>query len=350
MFDGYQEELSTKDGAHERRTMDFTRDMVTMSKKEDLLSNKDNKQRFIRMLGQRLEHLGCETRHAKGDANVLIVETTVQSAMSCETTLVGDDTDLLVLLYFHVKGDSCEVFIKPEVRSGTKKSPRCWNIKYVQIVLGRAVCHNMLFSHAIIGCDTTSRVFSMGKGLALKHIRSDKHYITQAEVFLQENATLADISIAEEATLVCLYTGAVGDTLDKLRLLRFHQKVATSTRFVQPENLPPTPSAAKYHSLRVYLQAQIWKGESKLSPHLNPHNLGLKAVEGKVVSTSCEMDVAPKALLKVVRGNYKMGCDTLCCSCRKAGLECSTGCGECRGICANMYVNITEDNEYEEDT
>ena len=77
----------------------------------------------------------------------------------------------------------------PEVRSGTKKSPRCWNIKYVQRVLGRAVCNNMLFAHAILGCDTTSRVFSMGKGLALKHIiRSDKPFITQAEVFLQENA------------------------------------------------------------------------------------------------------------------------------------------------------------------
>ena len=34
-----------------------------------------------------------------------------------------------------------------------------------------------------------------------------------------------------------------------LRLLRFHQKIATSTRFVQPENLPLTPSVAKYHSV-----------------------------------------------------------------------------------------------------
>ena len=61
----------------------------------------------------------------------------------------------------------------------------------------------------------------------------------------------------------------------------------------------------------------------------------------------CDMDVAPKALLKVVR----------CLTVRwdvtfraVPGLECSTGCGECRGICANMYENITEDNEYEEDT
>ena len=84
---------------------------------------------------------------------------------------------------------------------------------YVQRVLGRAVGNNMLFVHAVLGCDTTYRVFSMGKGLSLKHIRSDNHFITQAEIFLQENATLADISSAGDAALVCLYTCAVGDTL-----------------------------------------------------------------------------------------------------------------------------------------
>ena len=174
----------------------------------------------------------------------------------------------------------------------------------------------------------------MAKGLALKHIRTDKHFITQAEVFLQENATLADISSTGEAALECLYTGAVGDSLYTLRLLRCHQKVAPSTRFVQPENLPPTSSAAKYHSLRVYLQVQIWKGESRLGPHLHPQKLGWKAVEDKLVPMQCDMDVAPKTLQKLVRCNCKMGCDTLRCSCRKAGLECSTGCVECRCICA----------------
>ena len=95
---------------------------------------------------------------------------------------------------------------------------------------------------------------------------------------------------------------------------------------------------------------QIWKGESRHGPHLHPQNLGWKAVEGKLLSVQYYMDVAPKALLKVVRYNCKMGSDTLRCSCRIAGLDCSNGCGECRGICANMCENITEDNEYEEDT
>ena len=64
------------------------------------------------------------------------------------------------------------------------------------------------------------------------------------------------------------------------------------------------------------------------------------------------MDAAPKALLKVVRCKwfYKMGCDTLRCFCRKTGLDCSTDCGECRGICANMFENTTEENEFDEET
>ena len=101
-------------------------------------------------------------------------------------------------------------------------------------------------------------------------------------MFLQENATLADISNAGEAALVCLINrpGAVCDTLYKLRLQRFHQKVATTTRTVQSENLHPTSSAAKYHSLRVYIQVQIGKGVSMLGPHVHPQNLGWKAVEG----------------------------------------------------------------------
>ena len=53
----------------------------------------------------------------------------------------------------------------------------CCDVQFATII--------MLFAHAILGCDTTSRVFSIGKGLALKHFRSDKHFITQAELLLR---------------------------------------------------------------------------------------------------------------------------------------------------------------------
>ncbi|KAJ8034443.1 hypothetical protein HOLleu_21287 [Holothuria leucospilota] len=72
------------------------------------------------------------------------------------------------------------------------------------------------------------------------------------------------ISEGRRIGLVSLYKGSAGDTLDKLRLERFQQKVATSVSCVRPENLPPTSSAAKFHSLHVYHQVQVWKGVTTL--------------------------------------------------------------------------------------
>ena len=75
------------------------------------------------MLGQILEHVGCETRHAKGDADVLVVETTVQSALSCETTLDGDDTDLVVLLCFSCQGRFLRSLLQTRDQVRNKEGP-----------------------------------------------------------------------------------------------------------------------------------------------------------------------------------------------------------------------------------
>ncbi|KAL8599888.1 hypothetical protein ACOMHN_016233 [Nucella lapillus] len=65
-----------------------------------------------------------------------------------------------------------------------------------------------------------------------------------------------DYHSAGEKALVCLYNGRTGDTLDSLRYQRFHEKVSSCATSVQIQSLPPTTAAAKYHSLRVYLQVQ----------------------------------------------------------------------------------------------
>ena len=45
---------------------------------------------------------------------------------------------------------------------------------------------------------------------------------------------------------------------------------------------------------------------------------------------------SPKALLEVIRCSCKTGCSTKRCSCRRADLDCSPACGECRGACSNI--------------
>ena len=103
VFDGYENGPSTKDNSHSRRTREQTTEVhfigstIMNVKKDAILSNKKNKQSFINMLSTILEQTGCNTRHARGDADVLIAQTTIESASTANTVLVDDDTDQLTL-------------------------------------------------------------------------------------------------------------------------------------------------------------------------------------------------------------------------------------------------------------
>ena len=65
--------------------------------KESFLSDLQNKQHFVKLLGQYLKEAGITVFHATSDADVLTVQKAIDSADVKDTVLVGDDTDLLVL-------------------------------------------------------------------------------------------------------------------------------------------------------------------------------------------------------------------------------------------------------------
>ena len=41
-------------------------------------------------------------------------------------------------------------------------------INEMKTQLGETFCENVLFMHAFLGCDTTSRIYSIGKGVIVK--------------------------------------------------------------------------------------------------------------------------------------------------------------------------------------
>jgi hypothetical protein len=338
VFDGYEDGPSPKDCTHDRRgyvgpTVKFESNMIIQSKKKDFLANKMNKQRFINMLSDRLETKGCETKHAASDADLLIVQTAVASAARMPTVLIGEDTDLLVLLCYHASSEGFDIFFKCEPKQNAKKTPRVWNIKMTKAILGLAVCKQILFVHAILGCDTTSRLYGIGKGVALKKLFVNNHFLKQSEVFSNVGSTKQEIATAGEEALLCLYNAKPGEKLDFLRYKCFCEKVAASTKYVEPKSLPPTSAAAQQHSYRVYSQVQEWKGTDT---HLNPENWGWKVNGGTMIPIMTDLEPAPKAILEIIRCNCKEGCSTMRCSCKKHGIDCSAACGNCRGVsCTN---------------
>ena len=180
VYDGYQNGQSTKDNTHSRRTKSgmaaevrFTGDMICSIKKDVFLSNKTNKQRFITLLSShfQMQQNNIVVINAEADADVLVVQKAIESAASNDTVLVGDNTDLLILLCCNSKSSNCELYFRPEPKSNSQRAARCWNINQVQRVLGDQICDNLLFAHALLRCDTTSRVFGIGKQEALKKLR-----------------------------------------------------------------------------------------------------------------------------------------------------------------------------------
>ena len=152
------------------------------------------------MVGDHLEMKKCEVHHAPGDAGLLIA---VELATRVNTVLIGDDTDLLILLCYHANLDSHSIFFRPEPKKGTK-NPRVWDITAIKKQLGHEICTHILFLHAVLGCDTTSRLHSIGEGNSLKKFQSSEQFREQAKVFDAQSASTEDVTAAGEQALVSM--------------------------------------------------------------------------------------------------------------------------------------------------
>ena len=95
------------------KTIVFESDMVFTGKKDDFLANEKNKQRLIDLLSHNIESVCMNVLTASSDADTLIVITALNSAKTQDTCIIGDDTDLLILLLDGIanKGQELKNFI-----------------------------------------------------------------------------------------------------------------------------------------------------------------------------------------------------------------------------------------------
>ena len=111
----------------------------------------------------------------------------------------------------------------------------------------------------------------------------------------------------------------------------FCDKLVSSKMQIKPEVLPPTSSAGKYHSMRVFCQVMKWKGRE-----IDPTKWGWKITNNMMMPKYTDLPCVPEKLLKIISCNCKTGCSSMRCSCKKNGLICSSTCGECHGYsCEN---------------
>ena len=72
----------------------------------------------------------------------------------------------------------------------------------------KCVCYQGSFSdqlHVLLGCDTRSWLFGIGKAAVLKKFRTNKALQETAKVFDSVSASAEEIQLAGEKTLVIMY-------------------------------------------------------------------------------------------------------------------------------------------------
>ena len=192
------------------------------------------------------------------------------------------------------------------------------------------MCAILPFIHAFSGCDSTSRMYGIGKAAVFKK-RTSLSFIRNATVFMTAESSKQEIRKAGEEVAGLLYGGAPHEGINILRWRKFVSKTSTGTSCVQIHTLPPTAEALYQHSLRVFFQCQEWLGRT-----LDAIDYGWKVKVDKLFPVFTTAAPAPQELLTVIHCNCKQHCDTMRCSCRKNGLLCSIACGECHGVnCTN---------------
>ena len=194
------------------------------------------------------------------------------------------------------------------------------------------------------GCDTTSRIFGIGKQSALQTLKKGDPVLQScAKIFSVPGQDMDAIVDSGCALMVSLFSGKPGDNLSALRYTHLCKKVSAAKSFVTPERLPPTSSATKYHSLRSYLQVMQWMGKD-----IDVSKWGWSLQTNKLVPVMTDTAPAPETLLKMIRCRCSGGCNTHRCTCQKHGLDCSQVSGQSQnGHCYNTHQDTVSHDEGE---
>ena len=144
-----------------------------------------------------------------------------------------------------------------------------WNIQAAQSELGNNLCDNLPFIHSLLGYDTTSQLFGIGKQKALhmmKAAKTNSPLLIAAQIFNNSTSSPDDAAAVGEKALGAIYGDNETNSINTLRYRTFINKVAKNTVSVKAQSLPPSAATTKFHSLRVYFQVQMWRGNTSFNP------------------------------------------------------------------------------------
>ena len=158
--------------------------------------------------------------YSKGDADVDIVKAAIKESMNCNVTLIGEDTDLLVLLLYFAENSQYKFYFRRD------KQKSYWETKVHDIFyyIRSEIC-KALFIHAFTGCDTTtSSFFGIGKGSCFAKSLKNEVLRWIAQSFTASGKSHKEVEEEGIAAMKILLLQRWGEHLLNLRSYLPHRK------------------------------------------------------------------------------------------------------------------------------
>ena len=200
VFDGYLFGPSTKDHTHLRRNSkgvskltNFTPDMKLQCDKASFMGNIYNKTKMIQLIGSNLQKANCKVIYDEEDADVNVALTACKEVLTKNLTVIGEDSDILVLLLYHstMYNSSFKLVYRSHLSKSKFKDGH--DIFLYRDILGEKLCTQLLFVHTFNESDTTSAFFGIGKQTFLKCFSKNKGLQKLSDIFTKDEMTSATI-------------------------------------------------------------------------------------------------------------------------------------------------------------
>ena len=199
---------------------------------------------------------------AHGDADVDIVKTEVETSLQHTTALIGEDTDLLVLLLYYAQGEVMNLYFRSD-KPKADGTIEVYHINRIQEVLGHEICSQLMFIHDMTGSDTTSRIFGVGKKTAFQYLaKGDPVLRSCAIAFTIPNQTTEVIDNLGCQAKTVPFGGKGTDSLATMRYNIFSKKISVSAAWsVTRERLAQSNLLPNF--IVVEHTTRSWSGQEK---------------------------------------------------------------------------------------
>ncbi|XP_043279745.1 uncharacterized protein [Venturia canescens] len=337
VFDGYSNDhIGIKSYERYRRRqrnmapdVDFTESTLVTLSQTRFLSNTLNKMKLIQLLSQYLSARGINVKVAQEDADALIARAAIEQRQKTgrEVAVVGNDTDLLVLL---IVLTHCSRIFFYKITPNSKKDTLYATDDHADLK------PFILFAHAFSGCDTTSAIYGKGKKSLFSILKKNSDLQNIVQTFYNAESTIESLCKFAEQIIAHLYSFKNSDqSLSDARYQKFTTLAVHASVEIRLAQLPPTQPVLREHVKRTFYQIQSW-----LSNELNPEDWGWRRTRTMMVPVMNPENSAPDNLLTLVSCSCTGDCKTARCTCRKSGLPCTQLCKHCEGqSCSNVAVN-----------